>query len=827
MLNRESECGHALINKINIYCFLLSLSMSCTYTRERDYWKYRPGGEAFQIIGIFSNCSRSSRREEFRSTTVCKKSIEWVATNKEFIGNATMFYHREILKSGYFDDRYQGAWSLNDIDYIPFDVCTQEDATRLALDIMLGRQFYVTDKYQKVPMWRNSFLGCWWIWTHKILAVMLHTNTYITNILLHVLHTATFPLYHLDSKWFSNIQYLNHLPRKLVQASESYKTFLYKMEFVLTRKKVEKMSFVLVGQRDPWYDHIVKAFTKRERYCILSTQIDITKNETVTSLLRDLEKDSSMKYIFLFGRPKDQVRFLNYAAEMKVNEKTWIVKDLENAYKEFRGIPESTTLLAVYNVRNIDLDFIQTMKPTMAINKYVSESLINKTVNDLDLEDMETLRVCSRQMERMIVGFMKSLDRKEFYPNDLRQYVRRFILYGYTVNGLKSLNQIKFNSVKGRFEFYRMHRYLKIKNNILCSKPVCPMGRYNVYRDHQASIVDSNWKNISWYCDRCQQNWFKNSVSKNNVCRPCPTDMFSTADRGGCYDPYIVTYNNIERGSVQICFALSVFGCVSASVVLSVFFLYRDTPLVRSCNLWIVTPHLVLLITSFLSYPALFCQLPSTRVCITRPFLVCFLNCACASIMFMKSNRILMIIQSQLRVRRKDMNRLMFWHTVTGFLFNAIGAFIAYLSISQTHSKVSVQLNLARLTRDMSCTDGAQVNVQIYYHLVLQVLPAVQAFRGRNLPGHFNEAMVVVYITFITVVACVAMLPIYHFQYVESDKATVQCCTLILTNLVQLALFYWKKVFRIVFQPHKNTREHVRSQIQGKTLVELNELRDG
>jgi len=806
----------------NIYCFLLSIPTICLYTRKGDYSEYRPGGEAFQIIGIFSNCSRSSR-EEFRSADVCKKSIEWVATNREFIGNATKLYHREILKSGYFDDRYRRDWSLNDIDYISFDVCTHEDATRLALDIMLGRQFYVTDKYQKFPRWRNNNLADWWMWTQKILAVMMHTNSNTTDILLHVLYTATFPIHHLDSKWLSSIRYLRQFPKKVFQAGEIYreKAYLDKIEFLLTRKNVEKMSFILVGPQDLWYDHIVKAFTTAKRYCIISTQIDITHNETVTSLLRDLENDSSMKYIFLFGRPEDQARFLNHATEMKVNDKTWILKDAEFAYRELREFPKSTTVLAMLNLHNIDLDFIQTMKPTRVIDEYVSESLAKTTAENLDLNDIETLRVCSRQMERMIVGFMKSFDRKEFYPDNLRQYIRRFKLYGYTVSRHKSLNQIAFKSGKGQFEIYRTQKFLLIKNNILCSKPVCPVGRHNVYNHHHASAVDGNWHNYSWYCDRCKQNWFKNSVSESDVCQPCPTHMFSVADRGGCYDPYILTYNNVERRTVQICFALSVLGCVSAPVVLSVFFLHRDTPLVRSCDFRIVTPHLLLLIISFLSYPALFCQLPSAHVCVTRHFFVCFLNCACTSIVFMKSNRVLMIIQSQFRVRRKDMNRLMFWHLATGFLFSAIGTFIAYLYIIQTHSKVSTQLDLLRMTRDISCTDGAQVNIQIYYHLVLQVLPAVQAYRGRNLPGPFNEAMVVVYTTFITVITYVTMAPIYHFQYVESDKATVQCFTLILTNLVQLALFYWKKVFIIVFQPHKNTREHIRLQIQGKTLVEL------
>lgn len=813
-----------ILNTI-IYCILLSVA-NIRQCVQGEYKEYSPGGEPFQIIGIFSNCSdRNPRSKEFRRATICKKSIEWVAGNKEYVGNATKKYHREIWKKGYFDERYLREWTLDDIEYISFDVCTHEDATRLALDIMLGQQYYVTDKLQGLPRWRSNGLDHGWQWTQKILAVLLHTNNNTTDILLHVLHTGLFPLYLLDANWLSNIQYLLHHPRKLFPARDEYQDYLEKVDKIIKRKNIAKMTFVLVSQRDPWYDHAVKVYAKKEKYCVFSARVDVARNSSMALLLRHLKRNDLLKYIFLFGRPADQISFMNHATEIQVNDKTWILKDIELAYKDLSRIPESTTLLTPFNLQNKDLYFIESVGAAQAIQKYVSESLDNKTT---ELEDVETLKVCTRQMKRMIVGFMKSFDRLEFQADDLTQYITRFTLHGYTVSRFKSLNQIKFNSKTGMFDIYRTSHYLLTADNILCNKTVCGAGHHNVYRHYRESKADgylgnTSWRYWNWRCDLCSQNWYKDSMTNNDECLPCPVRMLSTTDRSHCYDPYRKTYNNVEHESVRICLALSVIGCVSTLVVLSVFFLHRETSLVRSCDFRIVALHLVLLMTAFISYPSLFCQFPFEWVCLLRPFLVCFLNCTCTSILFMKSNRVLMIIQSRLRVRQKDVNRLMFWHVATWLLFNVIGAFIAYVCILQVTSNVSARLDMVKLTMDLFCTDGAQVNVQIYYHLALQILPAVQAFRGRNLPGPFNEAMIIVYTTFITIVTYVAMQPIYHFQDVESNKATVQCCTLVLINLVQLALFYWKKVFVVVFQRHKNTKEYVRTRVQEKILVDMND----
>jgi len=82
--------------------------------------------------------------------------------------------------------------------------------------------------------------------------------------------------------------------------------------------------------------------------------------------------------------------------------------------------------------------------------------------------------------------------------------------------------------------------------------------------------------------------------------------------------------------------------------------------------------------------------------------------------------------------------------------------------------------------------------------------------------------MLIVYATFTTIVCYLAMIPIYYFQPLESDKGTVQCCFIVVVNLVNLILLYGKKTLDIFLQSEKNTKEYVKFQLQDPILRCLN-----
>ena len=129
---------------------------------------------------------------------------------------------------------------------------------------------------------------------------------------------------------------------------------------------------------------------------------------------------------------------------------------------------------------------------------------------------------------------------------------------------------------------------------------------------------------------------------------------------------------------------------------------------------------------------------------------------------------------------------------------------------------------MRELTADISCP-SSHVTLQICYLFALQTFLLIQAFRGRKLPGLYNEAMTNVYTSFTAITLCIATLPVFFVtQQTESSKATLQCFILTIINFSQICMLYGKRFYLVLFQQHKNTREYIRSKMTDETLKNLN-----
>jgi len=105
-------------------------------------WNNRPGNQSILLIGIFSKCNLKNnsiiRDDLYRNAAVCKSSIDWVTENKDFVNNKTQAYHKET--NSIYSQYWLGQSNyLDDLRYVSFEVCTQEDAVGLALELVLSK----------------------------------------------------------------------------------------------------------------------------------------------------------------------------------------------------------------------------------------------------------------------------------------------------------------------------------------------------------------------------------------------------------------------------------------------------------------------------------------------------------------------------------------------------------------------------------------------------------------------------------------------------------------------------------------------------------------
>ena len=104
------------------------------------------------------------------------------------------------------------------------------------------------------------------------------------------------------------------------------------------------------------------------------------------------------------------------------------------------------------------------------------------------------------------------------------------------------------------------------------------------------------------------------------------------------------------------------------------------------------------------------------------------------------------------------------------------------------------------------------MSTQLGFQICLQIACFVPAYKGRILPTAFNEAMVMVYVSFSMVFASLVVFPIQIFQKDPNDKYLVVMIASHCSALIQLALIYGTKVYIMLFQAHKNTKEYFRRQ---------------
>ena len=116
-------------------------------------------------------------------------------------------------------------------------------------------------------------------------------------------------------------------------------------------------------------------------------------------------------------------------------------------------------------------------------------------------------------------------------------------------------------------------------------------------------------------------------------------------------------------------------------------------------------------------------------------------------------------------------------------------------------------------TRHIHCNNGGDINIQIAYLITLQLLTSVQAFRGRNLPGPFNEGLAIAYSTFVLVITETVQFPMYYLQQDIKVRSSVHAVVLSASHLLFMLIYYGNKLNLVLFNRKRNTKEHFRNQL--------------
>ena len=159
----------------------------------------------------------------------------------------------------------------------------------------------------------------------------------------------------------------------------------------------------------------------------------------------------------------------------------------------------------------------------------------------------------------------------------------------------------------------------------------------------------------------------------------------------------------------------------------------------------------------------------------------------------------------------------------TSIVFFFFACSLATIFITNNIKPIGVSLRVDRklLERQIICNTNYHINVIVVTFVVGHLLCAVPAYRGRNLPSVFREAMMIVYISFICVISFSAMFPINMFQKRLEHRVCVHWIVFHFNALVVQFVLYGWKCFVMVFQPHRNTRSYIMSSLRKNESMKL------
>ena len=325
--------------------------------------------------------------------------------------------------------------------------------------------------------------------------------------------------------------------------------------------------------------------------------------------------------------------------------------------------------------------------------------------------------------------------------------------------------------------------------------------KYEQFYDEQNDI-----ERVNWHCVVCEPNTIKPHYS-TNYCQKCKGYLKPNGKRTKCFDPYTAVYLQINDQIVIVILIIVSCGIFLNVITLVTFICYKSTPVVRSSGLNESLLQLSVQLMLFIAMPVLFLNKPTWFRCFTQPLLVGDLLSVVTTVTMTKTIKALNAFKARLVLSKREviMTKTIEWFVL--ILVVVIQVLIFGISFYQVSPDVGVVLSEEKLTRDVYCSNLVHLQIQLAYVVMLSMFCLMQAFRGRNLPGRFNESTRATYSMLFTILILGITFTIINSQPKGKDISLVTIISVTLINIIQLLFMYSYKVFVIVFRPNKNTKK--------------------
>ncbi|XP_077137318.1 vomeronasal type-2 receptor 26-like [Ranitomeya variabilis] len=299
-------------------------------------------------------------------------------------------------------------------------------------------------------------------------------------------------------------------------------------------------------------------------------------------------------------------------------------------------------------------------------------------------------------------------------------------------------------------------------------------------------------------------------------CHKCPEDQWPN-DFNQCVPKPIEFLSYENDPAVLVISVISVLCFLKTSVILGIFILFQDTPVVQANN---KTMSFILLVSIMLSFLCVFLFLdrPTHVTCMLRQTSFGIIFSVAISSLLAKT----IMVYTAFKASKPGSS----WRRLIGVrITNCVVFFcsfiqvllsIIWLSTSPPFPEMNTHLYQDKII--FQCNEGSMVafSMLLSYMGLLAAISFIVAFLARNLPDSFNEAK---NITFSMLVVCsvwVAFIPSY-MSVTGKNTVLVEIFAVISSSVGILGCIFFPKCYIILVRPELNSKCNLSSRIKANT----------